>query len=323
MNFVVAGWLLLLARCQAAAPSDFVRPAPTRSFRLRRRSSSGNTTEASQRLANVTPALPAPWKAAAEVLGLSNNSVAAKTGNSAQALEYSNASHAVAAQGVFQATESPCQCQTYSFSWTRTERVTPRCIFLDFGAADGHALLRFLLNDFGPVANCPNGGDWEAFLVEANPRFKPQLDALETHFAGRVHSLAPAAGYDCEASMDMYLDPPRPRDLWGSPIPSSSPRVRPGHEKITVPTVNLNRMIYENTIVGDFVLIHVDVAGSEWNIVPCLSRSVASLRVSRMLLEVHDQSWQPGATSRVQMAGALAALRAKGIDVRTNSGEGL
>ena len=40
-------------------------------------------------------------------------------------------------------------------------------MFIDLGAADGNTFDSFLSNGYGPVKNCPHGGDWQAILVEA------------------------------------------------------------------------------------------------------------------------------------------------------------
>ena len=72
-----------------------------------------------------------------------------------------------------------CSCEANSPSWKKTARTQPKCIFIDLGAADGNTFDSFIANDYGPVKNCPHGGEWEAILVEANPIFAQKLKALE------------------------------------------------------------------------------------------------------------------------------------------------
>lgn len=287
--------LLLLAAFPDAAPVA----AAARGPRLRR-SASAQT----QRLAQ------APWPPPSPASG---TAVGTLTGSGATFVTAGNSTAAESARRA-----APCQCQTYSYSWTPTERTTPKCIFIDLGAANGNTLQEWMMNKFGPVQGCPNGGDWEAFLVEANPRFTPQLQALDTADA-RVHSLPATAAYDCEATTSFYLDTQsHAQNYWGSSMSASHPDAQAsGHQKVTVPTVNLNRLIYENTIVGDYVLVKMDIEGAEWDVVPCLARSVATERLHRLLVEVHDRSWQLGVTTQAEMDASFAALRAKGVDIPT------
>merc|ERR1719498_1615340 len=100
----------------------------------------------------------------------------------------------------------PCACDLNAGSWVATTRTQPKCIFIDLGAADGNTFRDFLNNRYGPVANCPSGGQWEATLVEANPRFNQKLKQVEAANAGKVHAKSSTAAYMCEAKTTFYLD---------------------------------------------------------------------------------------------------------------------
>eukprot|EP00929_Paragymnodinium_shiwhaense_P050886 TRINITY_DN2561_c0_g1_i1.p1 TRINITY_DN2561_c0_g1~~TRINITY_DN2561_c0_g1_i1.p1 ORF type:complete len:272 (+),score=75.97 TRINITY_DN2561_c0_g1_i1:79-894(+) len=212
--------------------------------------------------------------------------------------------------------KQPCQCVATDPSWAAPTRTVPKCVFIDLGAADGNTYAKFEANGYGPVANCPSG-DFEAFLVEANPRFNQPLKALEQSKAGKVHALSSTAAYDCEAQTSFYLDTTSvANNYWGSSMSDTHPDTqKSGLQKVTVPTINLNRLIYENTIQGDYVIVKVDIEGSEWDVVPCLAQSPALKTVDRVLLEEHPMNWQLGSTTRQQMDQSLAAIRAAGVDV--------
>ena len=61
--------------------------------------------------------------------------------------------------------------------------------------------------------------------------------------------------------------------------------------KVTVPTINLNRLVYETTIPADWVIVKMDIEGAEWNILPCLAQSAATSKVVALYMEVHPASW--------------------------------
>ena len=61
--------------------------------------------------------------------------------------------------------------------------------------------------------------------------------------------------------------------------------------KVTVSTINLNRLVYELTIPADWVIVKMDIEGAEWNILPCLAQSAATSKVVALFMEVHPSSW--------------------------------
>eukprot|EP00929_Paragymnodinium_shiwhaense_P113396 TRINITY_DN81689_c0_g1_i1.p1 TRINITY_DN81689_c0_g1~~TRINITY_DN81689_c0_g1_i1.p1 ORF type:complete len:301 (-),score=51.90 TRINITY_DN81689_c0_g1_i1:121-969(-) len=228
---------------------------------------------------------------------------------------------AVASQGSSNATGStktqPCQCVPQDAAWVQgPQRAVPKCVFIDLGAADGNTFQKFMTNGYGPLQNCPSG-DWEAWLVEANPRFQAQLDALQAQYPGKVHSLANHAAYDCEAQTTFYLDlQNHAQNYWGSSMSDKHPDVqKSGLTRVTVPTININRLIMENTIPGDYVILKHDIEGSEWDTIPCLSQSPARLKTDRILLEIHPMDWQLGSTTQAEFDAATAALKAGGTDI--------
>ena len=102
-----------------------------------------------------------------------------------------NASHA-AIQATSRQRNSPCACDANNPTWRPSTRTIPKCIFIDLGAADGNSFRAFLSNAYGPVSGCP-GGQWEAWLVEANGQFTSKLAAEQAAHPQQVHQLGATA----------------------------------------------------------------------------------------------------------------------------------
>lgn len=214
-------------------------------------------------------------------------------------------------------TKAPCACETSSHSWTPCSRQAPKCIFIDLGAADGNSFRSFLGDGYGSVAQCPGGGAWEAYLVEANPRFNLPLQATVSRFPGQVHASGATAAFACEGRTHFYLDVENHgTNYWGSSLSSSHPDVRKsGFQNVPVDLLNLNRLLYERTIPGDWVMVKMDIEGAEWDILPCLAKAQMATLVDRLYMEEHDQAWSLTGTSKEQMEAAKALLRSKGVDI--------
>jgi len=200
-----------------------------------------------------------------------------------------------AAGGKAEPQKAPCQCEASNPSWVKTNRTDPRCIFIDLGASSGNSFQMFLANNYGPVGNCPSGGKWEAFLVEANPRFKLNLEAQVAAFPGIVHSFTSTAAFDCEGSTSFYLDTKSTQyNYWGSSLSTKAGDVqKSGFEHVDVKLVNLNRMIYENTIPSDWVMVKMDIAAQKHSV--CImansrQHDVVGARVMQKLREVSNDS---------------------------------
>eukprot|EP00928_Gymnodinium_smaydae_P001414 TRINITY_DN10524_c0_g1_i1.p1 TRINITY_DN10524_c0_g1~~TRINITY_DN10524_c0_g1_i1.p1 ORF type:complete len:291 (-),score=62.63 TRINITY_DN10524_c0_g1_i1:105-905(-) len=205
---------------------------------------------------------------------------------------------------------APCACVASDPTWKRPERTTPRCIFIDLGAADGNSFQSFLSDNYGPVGNCPSN-TYEAFLVEANPGFTNALNAVGTQHVGKVHPMGAHAAYMCEGKTSFNIDPDPTHNHWAS----SMGRQMQGQTMVTVPTVNLMRLIHENTIPGDWVMVKMDIEGAEWDVLPCLANSPDASLVDRLYVEVHPREWSSTGTTQAMFDQAKAALKAKGVDI--------
>lgn len=211
----------------------------------------------------------------------------------------------------------PCQCDLGQTGWLPNRRTTPKCIFIDLGAANGNTLQDFVNGKYGAVANCPSGGAWEAKLVEANPRFDAPLKAMEVTYPGKVTPFNSHAAYMCEAKTTFYLDTTSvEHNYWGSSMSANHDDVKKsGKTAVTVPTVNILKLLYESTTPEDYVILKMDIEGSEWDVLPCLAQSASAHLVDRLLVEVHPSTWGNAGTTQAQLDKAMADLRAKGVDI--------
>jgi len=211
----------------------------------------------------------------------------------------------------------PCSCDVGVASWKAPTRQEPMCVFIDLGAADGNTFRSFKANKYGPLSTCPGGGKWEATLVEANPHFDADLKAVEAANGGKVHSLASHAAYMCEAQTSFYLDKVNhEQNYWGSSMSKNHVDVQAsGKVKVTVPTVNVLRMVYESTIPSDYVVLKMDIEGAEWDILPCLAKAGYADKIDQLLVEIHPITWGNAGTTQGQMDAALYTLKQRGVDI--------
>mmetsp|Transcript_47749 Transcript_47749/g.84069 ORF Transcript_47749/g.84069 Transcript_47749/m.84069 type:complete len:286 (-) Transcript_47749:87-944(-) len=210
----------------------------------------------------------------------------------------------------------PCPCEEYNSAWKPCTRTYPMCVFIDLGAANGNTFQDFMSNKYGPVAECP-GGHWHATLVEANPHFNAPLQSIATTYGPAVYAASSTAAYMCDAQTTFYLDTKNHKEnYWGSSMsPNHVDVQKSGMTQVTVPTVNLIRILYEGTIPGDYVIVKMDIEGAEWDVMPCLARAPAASLIDRMYVEVHPQSWGNMGTTQQDMDMALVRLRQRGIHI--------
>jgi len=220
-----------------------------------------------------------------------------------------NATHA-AIQSASRHHNTPCTCDANNPTWIPPTRTVPKCIFIDLGAADGNSFRAFLSNSYGLVSGCPSGGQWEAWLVEANGQFTSALAAEQAAHPQQVHQLGATAAYMCKGTTSFSIDPDVAHNRWGS-----SMKVDHGVHKVSVPLVNVIQLIAENTIPADWVMLKVDVEGAEFDIIPCLAQFPNARLVDRMYLEEHTWLSVDSAFTKQQYEQAKASLKTAGVDI--------
>lgn len=202
-----------------------------------------------------------------------------------------------------------CGCDANSPSWHKTSRTQPKCVFIDLGAADGNTFDNFLADGYGPVSNCPHGGDWEAILVEANPVFSKKLKSLEANLGGKVRSLASTAAYSCETTTTFSIDADPTHNFWASSLDE-----KVGQQEVTVPTINVNKLIAENVRPDDWVILKVDIEGAEYEVMPCLAEFKDAELIDEIFLEEHW--WFPDRTREQNATMVLAKDKLKSRKIR-------
>lgn len=207
-----------------------------------------------------------------------------------------------------------CACQATAVApatWAPTTRTEPKCIFIDLGAANANSFQSFLQNGYGPVNNCPSGGKWEAYLVEANPQFTPALETAKTQHPGQVIPYPGTAAYSCKGTTSFSIDPDVGHNHWGS----SMKRQFDGSTVVTVPTVNVMELIASTSIKADWVMLKVDIEGAEFDLIPCLAQSPSAALIDRMYLEEHTWFSVDSAYTQAQYQQAKQHLINMGVDI--------
>lgn len=237
--------------------------------------------------------------------------------NSKQSLSTSSVHEEEDASPTAPHSDAPCSCDVDSLAWKRPAPRPARCIFIDLGAADGNTFQHFLKNGYGEVGNCPSGGEYEAILVEANPIFDEELLELEQKFSGRVRSLNSSAAYMCEGSTSFYLDTVDVKQhYWGSSMsPNTNDVKRSGKKHVQIPLVNVARLIVESALPDDYVLVKMDIEGSEHDIVPCLAQSQAAHLIDAIYVEKHPVEWSIGGAKQGALQKALSMMQGHGVVV--------
>jgi len=230
--------------------------------------------------------------------------------SSAINLRNSTAKSVVSSAADFTKRAAPCQCLANNINWKQTTRTVPKCIFIDLGAAHGNSFEQFLNNAYGPVANCPSG-QWEAILVEANPQFTAQLNTVATtQPAGAVRALSATAAYQCAGTTSFSIDPDVAHNRWGS-----SMKFDHAGNKVTVPTINVNQLVAENVMPGDWVMLKVDIEGAEYDVLPCLSQFTQLNKIDIIFVEEHNWMANDAEYTPAEYAAAKAKIVAAGVQM--------
>lgn len=206
--------------------------------------------------------------------------------------------------------QAPCRCEANNALWKAPNRTVPKCVFIDLGAANGNTFEQFMQNYYGPVKNCPSQ-QWEAFLVEANPKFTPDLQAENSKYPTAVHSMHSTAAYMCQGTTSFSIDPDVAHNHWGSSMKVGFE----GSQEVTVPMINVMQLIAEHTIPADWVMLKVDVEGAEYDIIPCLAQFQKANLVDRMYLEEHHWLEIESVYSAQEFEQAKTTLKTAGVDI--------
>lgn len=193
-------------------------------------------------------------------------------------------------------------------------RTTPKCVFIDLGAANGNSFATFREHGFVNVSQCPSGGLYEAWLVEANPNFNAPLQNLEEKYSGAVHALSATAAWNCQGSSSFNIDDNPVHNHWGSSLGSMDLEHDQQVSKVvTVPTVNVIQMIHEHTLPEDYVVVKMDIEGAEWDLLPCLAQSDDRHLVDIIFMERHSYDRSLHTYPASELDNAVESLKTDGV----------
>merc|ERR1719401_477105 len=156
---------------------------------------------------------------------------------------------------------------------------------------------------------------WEAVLVEANPRFNAPLQQLTARFPQQVRAAMSTAAYMCEGRTSFFLDTVNTAtNYWGSSLSSTHKDVQnSGSKSVEVNLMNINRVLYEAAIPGDWVVVKMDIEGAEFDILPCMAQAPAASLIDTLLMEVHEGNLALTNTTQHFFLGAQEVLRQRGV----------
>jgi len=192
-----------------------------------------------------------------------------------------------------------------------------RKVFLDCGgnAAESVELFR---------ATYPEGDSFEIFSFEIDPVLAPYFAGLEGH-----RLFCPAAVSDREGQVTAWLQGPwTPKDKlqdgkemhWGGgtlfPFKSEVDSMDGGQRGLAVRTnvtsINLARWIQKSFSVDDYVILKIDIEGSEFNVLQSLLSSGAYAKIDKWYGEIHE--WAPVANQK-QWKSLYRDMNGKGISL--------
>jgi len=224
--------------------------------------------------------------------------------------------------------DTPCKCTSYSTWWKKPSKRKPECLFFDLGAADGETYKAFLGKSSKWTFNYDTGSYPKdkcfAYLVEANPEFSDKLEALRSE---RVYPMVKQAAYMCDKDkQDFWLDQTSEGSAtkWGSSLNFTHQSVinKQGSRKsVSVELYNLMRLLQENALPEDNVIVKMDIEGAEYDILPCLADAPAAELIDTLYLEDHctGRHWCPttgqAGNSKATFAAAVEKLKKRGVKV--------
>ncbi len=153
-----------------------------------------------------------------------------------------------------------------------------------------------------------NLSEWEIWMVEANPVFDEKLKAKAEWLAPQcngVYLYNQTAVYVSEGTVTFYLDTLNSKhNYWGSSLISSHPDVeKSGKKAITVQALDVSRLILENFIPEDFVIVKMDIEGYEGILVPDMERRGSLDLVDEVYCEIHNRFGIPGTDKVANILG--------------------
>lgn len=217
--------------------------------------------------------------------------------------------------------DAPCACQASSPNWKIPIARSPECLFIDLGASDGETFQVFQGKSsrwkFDYDMPGYDHSKCYSYLIEANPSFASKLQSFGSH---STFPMPGVAAYMCDKPQETFYVDVGPQ-AWGSSLNSTHASVKYNNKAVNVRLLNLMRLLTENALPGDTVVVKMDVEGSEWDILPCLATSPAVKLIDTLYIETHcdGKKWCPSTgqagNSRDNYQAAIASIKQAGVHV--------
>ena len=159
----------------------------------------------------------------------------------------------------------------------------------------------------------------EIFLFEANPTFNTALVEAKERYdeKGIKVNIYPSTVADLkDGTRTFYLDNVNSgNDFWGSSTHANHPDVVKSHTNGTELTaINVARWLLMNTLPRDFVVVKMDIEGSEYEIIPHMVEMKIWTVLDHLLVEWHPSTLSEGYDVE-QVNAASEILEARGVNM--------
>lgn len=202
------------------------------------------------------------------------------------------------------------KCETFSKFWSKPSRITPTCVYFDLGAHHGDSYGAFIGSSdtdgkggiFGnmfPNSTINDRKECDIHLIEGNVMFKNYLynAKLQSRHPSRFFVYVPSLVYGKDTELTFYVNPGTKDKAdcrnCGGALDSKHISSKNSGIKEQVNTVNLNRLLIENTLVEDHVIIKINIEGGEWPLIPCIAKSDSKYLIDELWIEVHTTDVSP------------------------------
>lgn len=215
-----------------------------------------------------------------------------------------------------------CDCTPTADDWKPPAPRSPRNVYFDLGSRTGDTFPP------PPEIASASGFSWkcdesyEALLVEANADFEPNLTAKKGDCSD-VRIFVPKAIAHCDGTTSLYMGK-NPSGV-GATIRKDKSFDVDYSKSREIDTLNLMRLLHEQTLPDDKVLIKMDIEGAEFDILPCLAQSPIATNIDYLVFERHDRVRKiDGQNMRIfkldhqkveLLNDAVAKLRSLGVSV--------
>jgi len=196
----------------------------------------------------------------------------------------------------------------------------PRYVFVDFGAANGDSLESFVEKKYAYAK--PDNVDTteaEVFLFEANPRHNEALLKWKVEYSTKypklkVNLFLHTAVYTIDTMLTFLASV----NWGGSSLHDTHVQTVEGKAtKVNVTAIDAARFLLMNFLPKDFVVVKMDIEGSEYDIIPRLVSTKAHLVMDHFYVEFHEFAFPAGTFNdkKKPVDDAIKVMKDAGINI--------